>query len=141
MSEGVFVMGVVDSGKSNDANYPYPPKDNFRRFTTSVPFGIAGVVVAAKPGRLYLATLANSSATLGYWAQVFDSATLPTNGAAPIWVTRIASASSALIDLTEVNGIACVNGISLAISTTPNTLTLAAADDLSLASVVFTSQR
>jgi hypothetical protein len=40
----------------------------------------------------------------------------------------------------NVNGIPCLNGISIAISTTPTTLTLAVANDIAQRTVIYTSQ-
>lgn len=97
-----------------------------RRSSAAAAFGTAGSSISAKRGRLYKASVVNGGAT-AYYVQIFDKATAPIAGDTPIWVDRLPANGSCPLQFDE--GLYCVNGIGIAISTTPTTLTLAAAND------------
>jgi hypothetical protein len=134
MSEGTWTMGRVDAGAGAFAKVA----DNFQRSTSGVAAGTAGVSISTKPGRFYRAVVENGAAT-AYFVQVFDKATAAVNADVPIWEERLAVSGECKIDLTNVNGLPCLNGISIAISSTAGTLTLAVANDIAYRSVIFTA--
>ena len=144
MSEGVWTIGLIDAGAGDSAMVPYPPKDNFRRYTMPAPAGTAPVVVASSAARLYMGVFANASATTPYYVQFFQ-VLAPANNAQPIWQVRLPPATStggvAEISLASVNGLPTQLALTLALSTTPNVLTLATANDLAFASVIYTARR
>lgn len=120
MSEGIFPIARAANG-SNDPSM------------SRVLLGTLGQIVKAAPGRCYGVTAHNKAATL-YYLMVFDKATAPVNGDTP----RVAKPLLASIGATVTIGpedfggfsLGCTVGIGIAISTTPDTLTLAAAQDV-----------
>jgi hypothetical protein len=72
----------------------------------------------------------NKSAAVDYYLMAFSKATAAVNGDTPIVRHHLDISSSVDLNLANVGGIYCALGISVAISTTPDTLTLAASDDL-----------
>lgn len=120
MSEGIFPIARSANG-SND-----PSMTRFQ-------LGTLGQVVKNKPGRCYGVTAYNKAATL-YYLMVFDKGSTPVNGNTP----RVAKPLLASIGATVTIGpedfggfsLGCTLGIGIAISTTPDTLTLAAAQDV-----------
>lgn len=115
MAEGVFLdprntntVALLRSGPSNA-------------------FGLAGISVTAKPGRLYQLSVVNAGAT-AYYLQVFDKATAPVASDVPIWERRL-PASGDVFQSFELAGLYVSLGLGIAISTTPRLLTLAAAND------------
>lgn len=139
MAKGIYTLGRVDTGDTTNAFNDYPVADNFRRSTSGVAAGTAGIVISAKPGRFYRAEVQNGAAT-AYFFQVFDKATAPVNGDTPIYCKRLPSSGEVEPDLTNVNGLACVNGVSVAISSTGGTLTLAASADIIHRTVIYTAR-
>lgn len=135
MSEGSWTLGRVDAA----AFAGQTVADNFKRSTSGVAAGTAGVAISTKPGRFYRALVENGAAT-AYYVQVFDKASAPVNTDVPIYEKRLAVSGECEIDLTNVNGLPCANGIGLAISSTPGTLTLAVANDIAFRTVIYTSQ-
>lgn len=147
MAEGIWTQGLIDVGNPATAMAGYPPKDNFRRSTSGTAAGTAGIVISAKPGRFVRGVFVNTSLTVAYYIQVFDKATAPVANDVPIWQTRVLPVSAATapggaleVDLTNVNGLPCLAGIGIAISSTPGLLTLAAANDLAYRSIIYTAQ-
>lgn len=137
MAEGIWTQGRVDAGTSTAMGTGV--SDNFKRSTSGTAAGTAGISISAKPGRVYRLIVENGSAT-AYFVQLFDKATAPVNADVPIWEKRLPVSTECEIDLTNINGLPCVNGIGLAISSTAGSLTLAIANDIAYRSVVFTSQ-
>ncbi len=129
-------MGRVDAG----AGFVAKVGDNFQRSTTGTAAGTAGVSISTKPGRIYRLIVQNGAAT-AYFVQIHDKATAAVNNDVPIWVKRMAVSSECEIDLTNINGLPCVNGISIAISSTSGLLTLAVSNDIAFRSVVFTASQ
>lgn len=138
MAEGIWTQGRIDVGTA-DPNAGYPSADNFRRSTAVAAAGTAGIVISAKPGRFYRGVFQNGAAT-AYFVMVFDKATAPVNGDTPVWTRRLAVSSELDLDLASINGIPCVNGISIAISSTAGTLTLAVANDLAARHIIYTAR-
>ncbi len=136
MSEGVFTLPLVSAGAGAFAK----TTDGFQRATSGVAVGTAGISISQKPGRFYRAVVQNGGAT-AYYLQVFDKATAAVNANVPIWQQRILASGEVVLDLTNVNGLPCLLGISLAISSTPGTLTLAAATDVAFYSVIYTASQ
>lgn len=136
MSEGVFTMPLVTAGAGAFAK----TTDSFQRSTSGVAAGTAGVIIAAKPGRFYRGVIQNGSAT-AYFVMVFDKATAPVNGDTPVFEKRLAVSGEVDIDLVNVNGVPCLNGIGIAISSTPGTLTLAIANDIAYRSIFYTASQ
>lgn len=139
MAKGVFTLGRVDTGATNNAFGDWPVADNFRRSTSTGAAGTAGIVISSKPGRVYRLIAQNSAAT-AYFLQIHDKATAPVNTEVPIFVKRLPSSGEVEIDLTNINGMPVQNGISIAISSTAGTLTLAVANDLAFRTVIYTAQ-
>lgn len=136
MSEGTWTMGRVDAGAG-----AFPSKtDNFQRATSGTAAGTAGISISTKPGRFYRAVVQNGAAT-AYFVQIFDKSTAAVNADVPVWQERMAVSSECKIDLTNVNGLPVVNGISLAISTTAGSLTLPLSTDIAFRSVIFTASQ
>lgn len=136
MSEGVFTIGRVDAGAGAFAAVT----DNFQRSTTGTAAGTAGVSISTKPGRFYRAVVQNAGST-AYFVQIFDKATAPLGGDVPIWQERLPASTEAKIDLTNINGLPCLNGIGIAISSTAGSLTLAGQNDIAFRSVIFTASK
>lgn len=139
MAKGVFTIGLVDTGATNSAFADYPVADNFRRATSGTAAGTAGIVISAKPGRVYRVVAQNGSAT-AYFLQIHDKATAPVNTEVPIYVKRLPVSGECEIDLTTINGLPVRNGLGIAISSTSGTLTLAVANDLAFRTVIYTAQ-
>lgn len=138
MAEGVWTQGKTTVGDPSNAMGSFPSGDNFKWLSSGTAVGTAGVVVSAKPGRFYRGVYENGGAT-AYYFQVFDKATAPLNGDVPVYQKRLAASGETEVDLTNVNGKPCFKGIGIAISSTPGTLTLAAATDLAFAATCFTA--
>lgn len=136
MSGGVFTMPLVEAGAGAFAKVV----DQFQRSTSGVAAGTAGISISTKPGRFYRAVVENGAAT-AYYVQIFDKATAPVNTDVPIWEQRLPVSGEVAIDMVNVNGLPCVNGIGMAISSTPGTLTLAIATDIAYRSVIFTASQ
>ena len=135
MSEGIWTMGRVDAATFAGQ----PVADGFKRSTSGVAAGTAGVIISAKPGRFYRAVVQNGAAT-AYFVQVFDKATAPVNTDVPIYSKRLPVSGECEIDLTDINGLPVTAGIGIAISSTAGVLTLAVATDIAFRTVVYTSQ-
>lgn len=99
-----------------------------KRFTRATAFGTAGLIISATPGRLYALTVCNNAAATKYWVQIFDKATAPANADIPIWEGQAGAVTDREFDF-GIHGLYCAAGISIALSTTPATLTLAGATD------------
>lgn len=97
------------------------------RFTNLTPFGLAAISVRATAGRLYQATITNTSAT-AYFIQFHDKATAALTGESPIWFRRLTASSETFVNF-DPFGLYFANGISIAISSTASTLTMALADN------------
>lgn len=136
---GMWTQGRVDVGGAQGAPGSAPVADSFKRSTSGTAAGTAGVVISAKPGRFYRAEVQNGAAT-AYFVQVFDKATAPVNADVPVYSKRLPLSGECEIDLTDVNGIVCLAGISIAISSTPGVLTLALATDIAHRTVIYTAQ-
>lgn len=91
-------------------------------------FGTAGVNVTALPGCLYHLSVVNKSSSTSYFIQIHDKATAPIASDTPIWEGKLPAGGDWSVGF-QLFGLYFTNGISLAISTTAGTLTLAAADD------------
>jgi hypothetical protein len=113
MSQGTFRLArVSDDGTLKRAKAPA--------------FGTAGASLTVKQGRLYRVVFVNKGAT-AYFAQIHDKAGVPTSADVPIWEDKLPANGSVVIVFDE--GLYAKLGIGLAISTTPEQLTLAAAND------------
>jgi hypothetical protein len=116
MSEGVSLSArVLDDG-------------TLKRASQTTAFGTAAVVLSAKAGRLYKLRVLNTSAATKYYAQIHDKATAAVATNVPIWEGQVAGSTDIEFDF-GLAGLYVANGISVALSTTPATLTLAAATD------------
>jgi hypothetical protein len=138
MSEGVWPIGRVDVGQVNA--FTGPRADAFRQ-QSGAGVGTAGVLVgtAGRGSRLYRLSAVNAGAT-AYFLQVFNKATVAVNADIPVYVQRLPASSEAIINLAEVGGIVCPLGMSVAISSTAGTLTLAVANDIAAYTAFFTQQ-
>jgi hypothetical protein len=138
MSEGVWPIGRVDVGQVNA--FSGPRADAFRQ-QSGAGVGTAGVLVgtAGKGSRLYRLTVVNGSATV-YFIQVHNKATVAVAADVPVYVQRLPASGECVIDLAAVGGIVCPLGMSVAISSTAGTLTLAAANDIAAYTAFFTQQ-
>lgn len=92
--------------------------------------GTAGVLIkAAARGRLYKLRTMNKAAT-AYTIMIFDKATAPVNADVPIWRASLANVIGSENELDfNLWGLQFNNGLGIAISSTPGTLTLAVALD------------
>lgn len=139
MGTGIWTLGRTDVGSTSSAMAPYPVADNFKFASSGTAAGTAGIVISAKPGRLYRVIVQNGSAT-GYFFQVHDKATAPVNTDVPKIVRRLPASGELDFDLSTLNGFPVLNGISIAISSTAGTLTLAVANDIAFRDVWYTAQ-
>jgi hypothetical protein len=98
------------------------------RVTSAGAVGLAGIVLKASAGRLYRLDALNVGAVALYLL-VFDKATAPFNTDVPIWRRRLPASGEVSIDFADF-GLFGASGLSIAISTTPTTLTLAVSADL-----------
>jgi len=120
MSEGVFLAPrIVDTSDQSTC----------KQFVQATAFGTAGIVVMAKPGRIYKMTVNNSSANR-YYVQLHNKATAAVDTEVPIYEQDLPASGVCLIDF-GLNGWYFSTGCSLAISTTKSVLTLAAGTDCS----------
>jgi hypothetical protein len=119
------VSGVKKNASNQDTSFDPV------RSTSAALAGTAGIVIKASAGRLYRLDVVNNGAT-PYFLQVFDKAIAPVNGDTPIWRRRLPASGELSLSLEEF-GLFCAAGISIAISSTANTLTLAVASDLAWA--------
>jgi uncharacterized protein (DUF1684 family) len=118
MSEGVFLLPrIVDTADQTTC----------KQFVQSTAFGTAGIVVFAKPGRLYRLSVVNSAATR-YFIQLHNKATAAVAAETPIWEEHLAASGGTVLDF-GLNGLYFSAGCSLAISSTKSALTLALATD------------
>lgn len=131
MSDAVFTLARAD----------VVGVDNFVASASSAASGTAGIVVSPVQGRLYRLLATNASAVTSYFVQVFNAATAPVNGATPVLVRRLPASGSLDLDLRGVNGLVLGSGISIALSTTAATLTLAGSADLGGWSAIYTMAR
>jgi hypothetical protein len=138
MAQGTWFQGRTDVGSTANAMGTSPVTDNFRRTSSGVAVGTAGVVISAKPGRLYRLIVQNGAAT-AYYLQIHNKATAPINTEVPVYVKRLPVSSEVEIDLSDVNGLVCTAGIGLAISSTAGTLTLAVADNIAFYAAFYTA--
>jgi hypothetical protein len=116
MSEGVSLFArVLDDG-------------TLKRFSQAAAFGTAAISVSTKKGRLYKLRVLNTSAATKYFAQIFDKATIALAGDVPIWEGQVAGGEDVELDF-GLAGLYCALGISVALSTTSNALTLAGSAD------------
>lgn len=113
--------------------------DCFRTSVNAAAEGTAGIVISATPGRVYRLIVQNGAAT-AYYVQIHNKATAPINTELAIWSKRLPVSSEVEIDLTNINGLVCTTGISIALSSTPLALTLALATDIAFRSVVYTKK-
>lgn len=134
MSGGTWTLGRIDLDTNNA-----PTADAFKSASSGTAAGTAGIVISSKPGRFYRGIFQNSSATK-YYVQVFDKATAPVNTDVPVFSKTLPASGEVEIDLTNVNGLRCLLGIGIAISTTAGVLTLAVATDLAFRRVVYTAK-
>lgn len=88
----------------------------------------ASRIVKASAGTLWSLTVFNNSASAQYY-QLFDSATLPANGAVPIEPMKVSAGSSGSWVFGEI-GRAFASGIVVSNSSTAATKTIGAADSL-----------
>lgn len=118
MSEGVF-LGPRIAGPAD--------QNCCRQFAQTTVFGAAGIVIANKPGRLYKLTAVNTSST-GLYIQIFDKGIAPVANDLPIWERALTAQASGPDDIEMdfgLSGLGCAIGISIALSTTGQKLTLA----------------
>lgn len=124
MSEGVFLLPRV--------GVTQPDNTSCRQVAFTTAWGTAGLVVANKPAKLYNLTAINKSTTF-YYIQVFDGKIAPVNNDLPIWERALpAAAASAAVDVIldfGLSGLNCANGLTIALSTTGQKLTLAGSAD------------
>lgn len=138
MSEGVWPIGRVDVGQTSA--FSGPRGDNFKQqFGAGV--GTAGVLVgtAGRGSRLYRLNVVNAGVT-PYFLQIHNKAIAAVNTDVPVYVQRLPVSAEASIDLAAVGGIVCPLGMSIAISSTAGTLTLAVANDIAAYTAFFTQQ-
>jgi len=89
---------------------------------------VASAVLKALKGRLLYLNAYNNNAAVRY-LMLFDLAAVPGNGATPLLMQAIPPTSSIPKELAfPPEGLLFMNGLCIAISSTPATLTLAAAD-------------
>lgn len=120
MSEAVFLAPrITDTADANSC----------KQFVQATAFGTAGIVVMAKPGRIYKMTINNSAATR-YFVQLHNKATAAINAEVPIYEKDLPASGVCEIDF-GLNGWYFSTGCSLAISSTKSELTLALATDCS----------
>lgn len=91
--------------------------------------GTSGVALKSSPGRLYALDITNHG-TSAFVLMIFDKASAPTNGDAPIWRRIIPAGGEITLDF-GMFGLGCANGIAFAISQSiaSDTLTLPATSD------------
>jgi hypothetical protein len=86
------------------------------------------VISGLGKGHLHWLFLYNNNAAVRY-AMIFDAASLPANGTAPMFMQSMTAATSVPKELAfPPDGLLFTTGCVIAISSTPATLTLAAAD-------------
>lgn len=102
-------------------------QNSCKQFVQATAFGTAGIVVMAKPGRIYKMTVVNSAATR-YFVQLHNKATAAINTEVPIYEQSLPASGDCIIDF-GLNGYYFSTGCSLAISSTKSVLTLALATD------------
>lgn len=88
-----------------------------------IPVGLASVIA----GKVYRAEAYNADNN-DHWLQLFDSASLPVNADLPTWQAFVMKGEGVTLPLTEL-GAYFGSGLGIALSTTPNLLTLPTADD------------
>lgn len=113
---------LLVSTTDNTRSWSRPPTSSSIKQTSRV--------VKASAGTLWSFTAHNTNAAKRYFL-LFDSATVPSNGALPVMV--FACESKLPVSFQPDGGLPMTAGISWAISTTEDTLTLAAADGVVLA--------
>lgn len=114
MSEGVFLLA------RNQNDY------SLKQARTAL-FGLAGVSIVAKPGRVYHIAAVNNAAT-PYFLQIHNKATAPVAADVPVWECKLPASLDCDIDW-GVAGLYLTLGFGVAISSTAGSLTLAAAND------------
>ncbi len=89
---------------------------------------VASTVLKTGKARLHWVFPYNNNGSARY-VMVFDAAALPVNGSAPLWMYPLTATSAPAKELAfPPEGLLCTAGIVIALSTTPTTLTIAAAD-------------
>lgn len=89
---------------------------------------VAGVLVKVTAGRLHWISVFNGNAAQRFF-QVFDSATVPLDGAIPTYIQALSATSSSAKELAfPPEGFKFTNGLYVCTSSTGPTKTLAAAD-------------
>lgn len=86
----------------------------------------ASIVVKATAGKLYRVNVYNAKGSAQF-IQIHDSATLPAEGAVPIVSLNAATVANLVIDF-GINGLNCINGITICNSSTVATKTIGSAD-------------
>lgn len=122
MAEGVFLLPRI--GQASDPN-------SCRQFAQTTAFGTAGVVIANKQSKLYKLTAVNKSTT-PYYIQVFNKNIAPVNDDLPIWERALKAQASGPEDIEldfGLAGLMCTSGLSIALSSTGQKLTLAGSAD------------
>jgi len=90
----------------------------------------ASRVIKASAGRLYSVSVTNANAATRY-LMVFNDTSLPTNGTVPIFTPiKVATGDQGSISFFDINGKYCSTGITVAMSSTQNSLTIAGSDHL-----------
>lgn len=94
---------------------------------------VDSAVISDKPAFLYSLQVINNVATLRY-VMIFDSATVPADGAHPVWrgvlpISGELNLSWDGSDHANFAGAPFENGISVAVSSTKDTLTVTSADE------------
>lgn len=91
-------------------------------------FQIKAITSGGRGGHLHWLALYNNNAAVRY-AMLFDSAALPADGAAPLFMQSMAAQTSVPKEIAfPPDGLWFVNGLWICISSTPSTKTIAAAD-------------
>ena len=103
-------------------------------FFSAVPVASNGLVISGilktRPGRMTYLNLYNNNAAVRY-AMLFDSATVPANGATPLVMQQMAATSSVPKELAfPLDGLLFYNGLVIVCSTTAGTLTITGTADM-----------
>lgn len=103
---------------------------NWSHFHTSG-VGTSGTLVDATARRAR--KLGFTSATTAAWAMIFDKASAPVNGDAPVWEIGMPSNANASAEVDfGLDGFTLVNGLGVAFSTSMNTLTLVGSNSMTI---------
>lgn len=124
-------LGVLSASNANGVTVARG--DNWTLFRTSG-VGTAGILVSATARRWRWLYATNADAA-AYYLMAFDKGSAAVNGDTPILQVRIAPTGNtnfSVIDL-GLDGVTLVNGLSIAFSSTQNTLTLSLAASMTVA--------